>query len=344
MSILDETALKAQIRNKNYSRVYLFYGEENYLKQQYVNRIVEKTVGEAFKTFNLHNLEGKDAALDEIAECCEAMPMMDAYTVTVVHDMALNKLDSTELSKFHQLVSDISPSTILVFWMDTIEVDKRDKKWNQVISEVEKYGSAVNFAKKTVGELVKIIMGSAEKRGSSLNSDNARYLISVVGDDLNVLLNELEKVSLFAADREITKKDIDTVAVKSLEATTFGLAKALLSGNFDKAYEMLDILFFRKTEPTLILGTLISSYVDMYRAKVALTNGENATALASSFNYRNKEFRLTNGARDASKISIAQLRKALEILDEADKRLKTNFEEDKMRLAIEELMVRLMLV
>ncbi len=344
MAIIDENGIKTQIRTKTYSNVYLFYGEESYLKQLYINRIIDKTVEESFKTFNLHTIDGKDATLDMIAECCEALPMMGEYSVTIVNDMALNKLNTTEYNKLIELISDVPETTILIFWQNTAEDDSKDKKWSEIIKLVSAKGSCVNLSKKTASELVKILVGGAQKRECTMSNDVAKYLLSVVGDDMTVLLNELDKVCFFTGTGEVTKKAVDAVAVKSLEATTFSLSKALVAGNFDKAYEMLDILFFRKTEPTLIMGALITAYVDMYRAKVALTNGENATALASSFNYRNKEFRLTNGARNASKLSITQLRKALDILAEADEKLKTGVDASGARLAIEQLMVRLMMI
>lgn len=344
MAKIDENGLKTQIRNKAFGNLYLFYGEESYLKQLYVNRIIDKTVNPSFSSFNLHNIEGKDATLDIIAECCEALPMMDDYTVVVVHDMALHKLDAIESSKLQSLVSDMSPSAILIFWQDTVEVDGKDRKWAGLISLFDKHGCCVNFSKKTTADLVKILVNGASKRECTLSPDYARYLISVVGDDMNILLNELDKVCFFADKTQITRKHIDAVAIKSAEATTFMLSKALLSGNLDKAYELLDVLFFRKTEPTLIMGTLISAYVDMYRAKVSVSNGGSAAELAGSFNYRNKEFRLTNAARDASKLSITQLRDSLEILAQADEKLKLNFEESKTRLIIEQVMVKLMKV
>lgn len=344
MAVLDEKSLSKCIRENEFASLYLFYGEESYLKQQYVSRIIEKTTQESLRAFNLHILDGKNTTLDEIAECSQAMPMMGSYTVTVVTDMELNKLDTTKNGKLMQLISDVPDTTILIFKQETVSVNEKDRKWSEIIKAFDKFGSAVCLMKKTGAELVKMLVGGAKKRGCTLSNDNARYLISISGDDLNVLLNELEKACLFAPEREITKKDIDAVCVKSLDATVFMLTKFLISGNFDKAYETLDTLFFLKTEPTLIMGAMISAYVDMYRAKVGVTNGSDSTAAAKAFNYRGREFRLSNAARDSSKLSIVQLRNALEILADADEKLKTNYEESKVRLTIEEAMVRLRLI
>ena len=48
--------------------------------------------------------------------------------------------------------------------------------------------------------------------------------------------------------------------------------------------------------------------------------------------------------RNASRLSVPQLRNALELLSQADERLKLSSEESKTRLILEELMVRLMLI
>ena len=169
----------------------------------------------------------------------------------------------------------------------------------------------------------------------------ANYLVSQVGDDFNVLINELHKVCGYA-DGEITKAHIDAVAVKTDDVKIYYLTKALMQKDFDKAYKVLHTLLKQKISAEYILGTIISAYVDMYRAKVSLFSGENADALASDFGYRNTAFRLANGARDASKMDLPTLRKCLEVLSQADMKLKKSSDDDV--IVLEQLMVKLFLV
>ena len=44
----------------------------------------------------------------------------------------------------------------------------------------------------------------------------------------------------------------------------------------------------------------------------------------SDFAYRGKEFRLRNAARDCARLSVSMLRECLEVLAEADTRLKSS--------------------
>ncbi len=78
---------------------------------------------------------------------------------------------------------------------------------------------------------------------------------------------------------------------------------------------------------------MIMAFVDMYRAKVAVSSGdEKANFAASCYNYRGREFRLRNASYDSRNISIKTLRKNLDSLNEADKKLKIRVIDEKIIL------------
>lgn len=66
------------------------------------------------------------------------------------------------------------------------------------------------------------------------------------------------------------------MCVKSLEASVFDLSRAVTKNDGKKAFSVLHKLFAEKEKPELILGTMIMAFVDMYRAKVAVSSGEKA--------------------------------------------------------------------
>lgn len=51
-------------------------------------------------------------------------------------------------------------------------------------------------------------------------------MIERCGSDLNLLLNELDKLSALAGTGEITRSHIEAAGYKNLEASVFDLAKA----------------------------------------------------------------------------------------------------------------------
>jgi DNA polymerase-3 subunit delta len=149
---LNEDTLKKQIKSGEFNNLYLLYGNEGYLKQFYASQICNKSVSPDFADFNLKKLDGKDTKLNEIYDCTTSFPMMDNYTCTLVKDFPLNtyvgdrgKMDEELLT----ILSDIPETSILIFWMDTIEVEEKNSKWAKIIKTFDEIGACAKIDKRT---------------------------------------------------------------------------------------------------------------------------------------------------------------------------------------------------
>ncbi len=347
MAIFNEDTLKKQIKTGEFLRVYFLYGDEGYLKQFYANQICAKTVSEDFADFNLKKLEGKETSLNEIYDCVSSFPMMAEYTCTLVKDYPLNtfagdrgKFDS----EFLEMITDIPETSVLVFWMDTITVDEKDKKWSSILKLMDEVGACVKLEKRTRSALEKLLVSSASKKNCSLSKDVAGYMISLVGEDMSTLQNELNKVCAYAGSGEVTKKHVDDTVIVSVEAKIFALSRMIAKGEADAAFETLSNLFKLREEPVMILGVLSKAFTDMYRVKAAKEKGVSYSGLSDVFpgTYKGRGFLLDNAARDCSGFSIKQLKEALMILSDTDRRLKSTNEDPKT--LFEELILRLLRV
>lgn len=341
MASINEAGLKEQIKNESYSNAYLIYGEENYLKEHYVSLLKKKLVDPAFESFNLHQFDGKDASLDDIIKDAQMLPMMSEYNLVLVRDYPVEK-SKTDLKLLKEFLEDVPESTVFVLVYEAIIPDTKSAGFRNLTSYFDKAGSVVNLEKRSEAEVAKLLSAGAKKRGSSLDVNNAKYLISVSGNDMKNLLNELDKLSYFAQGGEITREIIDNMATKCLQARVYDLSKAVVAGNFDLAYSVLDTLFSMKEDPILITSVISGVYVDMYRVKCAKIAGFAYDDVAANFNYKGREFALRNAARDCAGLSQHQLRKSLDAIADTDLKLKSTATDKK--LLIEELIVKLMLI
>ncbi len=343
MPEITERDLKAQIREKRFSSLYLIYGDEAYLKQFYAGRICERAVDDALRDFNFHRFEGKTIDFDALSDAVEAFPMMSERTCVLLKDVPIDALAQGDLDKLMQILSDIPSTCTVVLWMDTVEaLPKKNAKWRSFIKEISPYADLVAFDRRGRSDLVKLICGGAEKRGCSISAETAAYMVSLAGDDLTNLLQELEKLCAYKGAGEITPQDVDTVAVRTVEAVVFDLSKAMFARDGARAFSILALLLRQKTEPTAILGALIACYVDIYRVKVFTLSGGRPEDAAAVFNYKGKEFRLRNAARDGKALSLLDVRRCLEILYRCDKNLKGSGMD--ARLLLEKCVTELMLV
>ncbi len=343
MPQIDEKELKKQLKEKQFASLYFICGDEAYLKKFYAGRIAEKVVSDGMRDFNEKLFEGKNIDYDELSEAVEAFPMMSDRRCVTVKDLPIDELNQTDRDKLLSVISDIPPTTTVILWMDHIEVSpKKSAKWKKFLSEIDSFAQIVFLDKKGSSDLIKLVMSGAQKRGCTITYENASYLISLVGDDMTNLLSELEKLCAYRADSVIEKSDIAAVAVKTVEAVVFDLTKAMMARDAARAFNILSDLLRQKTEPLMILGVIISSYVDMYRVKVVMMANGRPEDAAKYFNYKGKEFRLRNAARDGKDMSLRQMRRCLEILAQCDSDLKGSGLDS--RILLEKCITQLMLV
>ncbi len=345
MALFNEDGLKKEIKSGEFSRLYFLYGDEGYLKQHYANLICSKSVPKDFEDFNLKKLEGKDTDLNEIYDCISSFPMMSEYSCTIVKDFPLNTFigDRGKIDEeFNSVISDIPETSILIFWMDTLEIDEKNSKWQKVIKLCDQYGVSAKIDKRSRSDLQKLLVSSAAKKDCVLSRDNAAYIITLVGEDMSTLQNELNKVCAYVKTGEITKADIDKTVIVCVEAKIFNLSRMIARGEADNAFENLNNLFKLREEPVVILSILAKAFTDMYRVKAIKETGQSYTKLADDFPaaYKGKTFILDNASNDGKNYTVTQLKKAMDLLSDADRRLKSTGEDSKTIL--EELILRLL--
>lgn len=343
MARCTEAEFKKMLAAGEFPKVCVIYGEEDYLKKHYVSLLIKKSVDEAMADFNLHRINGETCTVDDIFQADQALPFMSEKSCVVVKDFALDKADAATHAQLLELLDDPAEDCVLVFWQDSVGFDeKKNNKVKELTAKLDENGVLLRLDRMTGTALYKTLEGGAQKRGCSMSRDVSSYMVGRVGDELTMLLNELDKLCFYKGEGELTRRDVDAVCTRSLDAKIFDLSKALTNGTAQKALDILSDLFARKEKPVMILGTLIATYVDMYRARIALGAGQAATAPAKVFDYRRKEFRLTNGANNSRALSIRQLRQCLELLAQADMKMKSTALEE--RHILEETILQLILI
>lgn len=346
MAKISEAEFKAQIKSNTFSNAYLIYGEESFLKNHYVNLIKRKTVDSAFEDFNFHSFSGRDTAVEDILKDADLFPMMGSYNLVLVTDYPFDRSEN-EIKQLQDYFNDIPETTIIVFLYDSIEFPLKNKegkvlsKSKKIETAFAKAGSVVELNAKSEAELVKILVSGFKKRGKSISPNDAKYLISFAGTDIQTLQNETDKISGYVKDSEITRDIIDRLATKSLQARVNDLSKAITAGNYDKAYSILNILFINETKPEFLLSTISRSFIDMYRVKCAKSAGKPASDIKNYFSYPFDTY-INNAVRNSQNLSVKQIRNSLDVIMDADNALKSTSTNKK--LIFEEMLVKLLMI
>ncbi len=324
MPFMNDTELARMIKEGNFTPVYFFFGKEIFLAEGYLKKIIEKVVHKSTASFNFKQFDGAELDVSLLQMEIEALPLMSDKKCVILKNPNIEKMVKDDFDILLQIVNNPNPTTVFIIFVSAYDIDlKKNLKAKKLCEAVTKNGVAVDFSPKTRSELAKIIKQRVSKNGSEIENKAIDALIERSGNSLDKLTIEIDKLTSYRPDGEITKKDVETVVGMSLEASVFDLSKSMLKNNYNRAFEILDDLFLAREEPLAILGVLNMTFVDLYRAKVAMLASKNAEDVCEIFSYRGKEFRIRNAFKDVPKYSARTLRKCLEILAEADIKLKT---------------------
>ena len=93
------------IKNQDYKKVYLLYGDEAYLKQQYKHRLLQALVSEE-DTMNFSRFEGKGINVREVIDLAETMPFFSDRRVILMENTGFFKTKSEELAEYMSTLPD----------------------------------------------------------------------------------------------------------------------------------------------------------------------------------------------------------------------------------------------
>ena len=123
--------LRADLKAQTPQNVYLFYGEETYLRSYYLEELHRLLIPAGFEEFNYHRLSGKGLTVQELTEVTEAMPMMAQHTMVVVTDLDIFRLDEQQRTALMALLADFPEYCTLVLVYDLLPY-KRDGKMKKL--------------------------------------------------------------------------------------------------------------------------------------------------------------------------------------------------------------------
>lgn len=311
--------LKLAIKQKYLRGAYLFYGEEAYLQERYLELVKEGVLDPGTEAFNYHLLEGKEVSPELIEQTMDCLPMMAKGTLVVVKDWDVMKAGEEQRSKILEILGQIPPYCTVVFYYQSLDFKALPSKYLTALKELL---CLVQFPRQEQGILVDWIQRHFADLKQSISPPVALEMMFYCGDSMTVLAGEIEKVGAYAQGPQITKEDIVAVATPHLDAMVYAMADAMGAGNFDGALGVLYQLYQRKEPPLKIMDGIARLLRQLYGAKLAQMSGRNQSYVADLFGMRPYPAQKIMGS--ARRFSLEWCQKAVEESGKTDWRLKSS--------------------
>ncbi len=320
--------LDNHVKHNSFTAVYLLYGTDTFMIKYKTDRFCKQILGDAVTDFNFMEFDGGHIDLDMLYDAVSAIPMFSENKCVKISDLDVEKLDKESFETLNEIVTQIPLTTVLVISLVNIKPDfKKSTRWKTFLETVKQNGTVFEASKMTKSELLAWANKGLGKIDSYISAENFDYLIKTLGtDDMNTLRNELHKLASYS-NGEIEKKHIDEFAFKHIESKVFDMVNALSRRDFDTAYQKLTDMFElgNSDSPQLILGTVSSTFTDLYRARVGFDAGRSIKQICEDFNYPDSlKFKIEKAVTESRRFGKTGLMKCIDYIMAADDKLKTS--------------------
>ena len=236
--------INQDIKQGNFKQVYLLYGEERYLRRQYVNRLKDALCGQD-DGMNTHFYEGKDISVGEIIDLAETLPFLAPRRVFFIKNSGLFKSGGEKLAEYLS-----APNETSYFVFTESEVDKRSKLYKTVQSK----GYAAEFGLQDENSLMRWAAGILNREGKKITESTMQLFLSKTGTDMENIQMELEKLICYCMDRDVvTAQDVEAVCTSRISNHIFDMVNAIADKQTQKALELYYDLLALKEPPMRIL-------------------------------------------------------------------------------------------
>ena len=263
-NILD---LENALKTNTLRGIYVFYGEEKYLQEEYLRKI-KKSFGELNLGINYILLD--ENSINSLISDVETPAFGYEKKLIIIRDSGLFKKDSKSpmKDKFKKYIDEnidiINESCIVVFIEETVH--KMD-----FYKCLEKHAVIIETKALKPEELKVRLKKICFMYKVNIDEATLSYLIEIAGTNMQELVNEIRKLIEYAGENgNITKESIDKLTIKDVQAIIFDLTDYLGTKETEKAIEVLNNLIYNKEPLQKIIITLYNHFKKIYFTKLAL--------------------------------------------------------------------------
>ncbi len=266
-------------KNKLFKPLYWLEGEEDYYIDVLMNYAEHNILSEADAGFNLTIFYGKDANWADVVNACRRYPMFAERQVVLLKEAQQMK----DIEKLESYIDNPQPSTVFVVSHKEKKIDGRSK-FAKLIKEK---GELLQTKKLYDNQLPEWTSELVKMKGLSINQKALMLLVDHIGNDLNRINNEIEKISVNLGERKsITEDDIEEFVGVSKEYNVFELQNAVAKKDLKKAVQIIQ--YFEgnpKAGPIqMILPTLYNFFSKVYMLHGTSSRDDKAVAAALGVN------------------------------------------------------------
>ncbi len=271
---------------------YFFFGEEDFLAEEFVGDLERLLAAAAGGEFHLTRVDLDEAKWPEVIDAARTAPFLfEPWRAIVVRvpdrkpgaekparkagaeggaargPRYLSALDQKVLKEHFA-----APPSRTVLVVIRAGRYKRDDAIVRFFQSLPKTAMAVCEMRRLYpGDLMKRADEKARALGKTLTPGARRRLFDLLGQDLRLMMNEVAKLAVYVGDKKgIDEADVDLATAGQRSFQTYDLDDALAAADFAKSAAILGDLFAAGERPEVVVGRLAGFFRNVLAAQTWL--------------------------------------------------------------------------
>jgi len=323
--------------------LYILLGKDDFSLYQSLEEIKRSVDDQALLAASTTTLDGQQVTLSQLRTVCETLPFLAERRLVIVTGLLerfepkskpsrkKKTLHTPNKQNEYKLIADhinkIPDSTILVL------IDSGISSNNPLLRELSDKAEVRSFPPLRGTKLRQWLQRRVKEEGGSISPQAVDLLARLVGSNLWIMANEINKLALFTSGRRIEEEDVRRVVSHAQQASVFTMVDAILEFKANVAEQALQQLLQRGIAPAYLLVILSRQVQMIVRVKELRNQGKSRMEIQNKLGLTS-EFALHKTLEQADRHNLERLKEVYHQLLETDLSIKTGKYEDELALNI----------
>ena len=261
-----------------------------------------------------------DTDADTVASACRTQPFLEDTRIVIVDGVLTTRnrkqAASRQWDRMADVVQNMPKANLLLL------VDDKVPKSNTLLKRLTPHCAVHELPAPAGNGLTRWVTDTAKAKGNRIRADAAQMLADILGNDLWKIDQELEKLSLYCAEGEITTADIEKVVDQAKTVSIFAAIDAMVENRSGDALQLVAQLMQNGPAPLALLGLINRQLRLMALARDLTERGIPQHRWEKSWGFTS-EFVARKTAQQAARHSRAHIEEMYDRALDADLAVKT---------------------
>ena len=295
---------------------YLLYSGDGAILNKEINDL-EKKLDISDNDIIYYNIDDIDGIINEASTI--GMFSLNKFIIINMDSYFKDKKDIPNINLLETYFNSYNSNSYLVFVCNSDSIDSRKK----IVNLIKKYG-IVKKLEVNDNYLNDYVNNYLKDNGYKINNGDVVYFINRVGNNINNVTNELDKLMLYKInDKIINRNDIDLLTVENIDDSIYDLVNCILKNDNEKAIKLYNNFIDNGMDVNQIVAIIAAQIRLLYQVKRLYNSGKSNDEIAKILEFKSV-YRVKYLLSDSYYYSESDLVKYLSKLADIDNAIKTS--------------------